>query len=127
MTRTIVQRERAFQVAYDATPNRCRFSYPVAKKFIDLTFPNNESNTIHLNCIRGKFERIGKRWYYITDVKVSHQKQFDTFLKVQDYVRMDFYRIMATMNIFKMISNKGWDKTHFLSVYHKDLRANQNQ
>lgn len=125
MAKTIVQRERAFQITYEAIPNRCRFTYPVSKEFIELTFSHlQEVREIDLGCVRGKFEKIKNRWYYVLDVKVDTNKPekkympfLDTYVKVQLYVDADFSRIHQTMKIFKM-SKENWNNIYFMKVYH---------
>lgn len=120
MTRTIVQRENAFQISYEAIPNRCRFTYPVSAEFIKLTFSHLEDvREIDLGCIRGKFEKIKSRWYYILDAKVDlKQPKFDTYVKVQFYADADFARIQQTMKVFKLVSKENWNTACFMAVYH---------
>jgi hypothetical protein len=119
MTKTIVQREKAFQISYAAEPNRCRFTYPVSAEFIKLTFSYlEEVREIDFNCIRGKFEKCKNRWYYVLDVKIDLEKpELDTYAKVQLYATTDFSRIQHTLGIFK-ISKENWDNTLFMAVYH---------
>ena len=120
MAKTIVQRERAFQISYDAIPNRRRFSYPVSAEFIKITFSHLEDvREIDLGCVRGKFEKVKSRWYYILDAKVDlKQPKFDTYAKVQFYVDADFTRIQQTMKIFKLVSKESWNTAYFMAVYH---------
>ena len=126
MAKTIVQRERAFQISYEAIPNRCRFTYPVSAEFIKLTFSHLEDvREIDLRCIRGKFEKLKKRWYYVLDAKVDTNKPekeympfLDTYVKVQLYVDADFTRIQQTMKVFKLVSKESWNTAYFIAVYH---------
>lgn len=100
---------------YAFSPSLVRLTYPISKQFIEDSFLGIEGYQIKVNCMRGEFVRINKRWYYSFSKVVTNN-----FDEVNQAIQDELRRIKHTAGCHKRIG-KYWDISYLMVCYHSAL------